>query len=90
MSPNLLQGQRLRQSSTGENNDNKTRSSTPLGEDKSGEISPGETHCETVTRTRTRDRDCQQSQGCLIPPSTGKVKSVYMEVRRHSFDLQEI
>ena len=59
MSPNLLQGKRVKQCPT----------EAETG-DKFGEV-PMENHCETVTRSR--DRDCHSQQRTL--QSTGKVQS---------------
>ena len=79
MSPNLLQGKRVRRCPTEEETGDKTRSLTLLGENKSGDV-PVENHCEIVSRDR--DEDCHSQQSTLL--STGKVQS---EATRKSFDL---
>ena len=74
MSPNLLQGKRVRQCST------EAETGDHLGDDKFGQV-PMENYCETVTRDS--DRDCLPQQRTL--QSTGKVQP---EAIRHSFDLK--
>ena len=80
MSPDLLQGQRLKQGRTEKEIDDKLSSSTLPDEDNPGEA-PVEIHqCQRMNRIETS----------ILPP-TGTSKSVSTEAAtRLSFDLQKL
>ena len=81
MSPNLLQGKRVRRCPTEEETGDSTKSGAFPGEDKSEEV-PVENYCETATRNGGRDRDFHFQQSPFTP--TGKVET---EVNPNYIDL---
>ena len=81
MSPNLLQGKRVRRCPTEQEFGDSTKSGALPGEDKSEEV-PVENYYETATRNGGRDREFHFQQSPL--PPTGKVER---EVNRNYLDL---